>query len=132
MASADVENIRRDLLQWSAPVIADLLTDAYRAKLGTRQLSTQVLTSVHARLWRVLLQGDREAVEAARKELLSLVTISKLPRDVTDEIDEAVLEELLEIVTLRFTRSAGSTRDYTRLLINASANIARMRLLITA
>ena len=130
MAITDVDSIRKDLLFWSTPIITDLLMDAYGVRLGARQLSTQVLTSVHARLWRVMLQADIAAIDGARKDLLNLATLSKLSREIIDAIDEAVLDELLDVITIRFTRSAELMRDYTRVLLTASANVARMRMLV--
>ncbi len=128
MQSVDIENARRDLLQWSPPIIADTLSDAYLGCLGADHLSLRVFGSMHARLWRVMLQGERDKLNEVRRELTGHARLAGVAKARLDAIDQIVLNELLDVVTARFLRSPDLARAYSRLLLTASANLAEMRL----
>lgn len=119
MQAVDIEGARRDLAHWSQPVIADVISESYVAIMGPDHFSLRVLISMHARLWRLMLLDEREKLGGARKELTDLARLAGLARPVLDQIDQAVLEELLDVVTARFSRSADLVRGYSRLLLRA-------------
>ena len=128
MQATDIESARKDLLQWSPPIIADLMVESYSIQLHITHVSRRVLCSMHARLWRLMLQEDREKTNAARRELVDFARLAGLDKPALDAVDQAVLEELLDVVTARFARTPDLIRVYSRLLLRTSANLAEMRI----
>jgi hypothetical protein len=126
--SREIDDARRDMLEWSAPVVNDIITDSYLRFLGAEHASSRILCSIHARLWRTILQGDMTKLVAVRKDLTALSRLAGISRATFDSIDQAVLNELLDVITARYVRSPTLVRIYSRFLLTASANLAEMRL----
>ncbi len=129
MSSADIESARKDLLLWSPPIIADLMAGSYAASLGVRHPSARLFASMHTRMWRFVLQDNRSKLAEARKELTDMALLAGLDRPRLEAIDQAVLEELLDVIAARFTRSPEHVRTYSRVLLKTAADLTEMRLL---
>jgi hypothetical protein len=125
---SDIEQARVDLLQWSPPIIVDVVTDAYVTALGKAHVSVRALASIQSRLWREMLRGDLGAVAKARKDLLAMAGLAGVAVATVEAVDEAVLEELLDVVACRFGRAPERVRLYNKLLLKASTRLTEMRL----
>ena len=132
MQAAEIDSARRDLAQWSQPVVFDVITDGYVALVGNQHYSLRVLVAMHARAWRLMLLDEREKLRGARKELADLARLAGLSKQALDRIDTLVLEELLDVIMARFGRSADVVRSYSRLLLLTSASLAELRLVEAA
>lgn len=128
MEAAEIDQTRRDLANWSQPVIFDVVTEGYVALVGAGHYSFRVLVAMHARAWRLMLLDDRAKLLETRKELADLARLAGLSRQSLERIDNLVLEELLDVVNARFGRSAEVVRAYSRLLLRTATSLAEMRL----
>jgi hypothetical protein len=84
----------------------------------------------HCRLWRNLLLQEDNRAQNARRELVRLGRLGRLAgleAQTLDRIDEAVFDELTDVVVMRFHRSPATTRDYSKSLIRAATSLAEAR-----
>lgn len=128
MIRADSDLARKDMLLWSQPIITDLAQEAYAGLLGARHHSLRVLAAMHARWWRVILGDETEKVAATRVDLTNLARLCGLGREAVDTLDDAILNDLVDVVTSRFSRSPQNVRLYVGLLLRASASLVEQRL----
>ena len=128
MRLSDLSAARRDLAEWSEPLIADRVSEIYTACFGGDQQRVRPMTLQHCRLWRNLLLQEGNRAQNARRELVRLGRLAGLESQTLDRIDEAVLDELADVVVARFHRSPATTRDYSRSLIRAATSLAEARL----
>lgn len=128
MRLSDLSAARRDLAEWSEPLIADRVSEIYAAYFDGDPQRVRPMTLQHCRLWRNLLLQEGTRVQNARRELLRLGRLAGLEAQTLDLIDEAVLDELADVVVARFHRSPATTRDYNKSLIRAASSLAEARL----
>ncbi|MGA2044157.1 MAG: hypothetical protein ABSG83_12400 [Roseiarcus sp.] len=111
------------LLEWSQPVIFDLLVESYEARLEPGQLPRE-LARLHARLWRVLMAGDMAAYVVLRRNLLEALDECRIDDADLADADARILDELLEIVMSRYQRSMRTAKHYHLALIALAARLA--------
>lgn len=128
MRQSDLSAARRDLAEWSEPLIADRVSEFYMACFGGDQQRVRPMTLQHCRLWRNLLLQEGNRAHDARRELVRLGQLAGLESQTLDRLDEVVLDELANVVVARFHRSPATTRDYSRSLIRAATSLAEARL----
>jgi hypothetical protein len=127
MRLSDLSVARRDLAEWSEPLIADRVGEIYAICFSGDQQRIRPMTRQHCRLWRNLLLQDSSRVQNARRELVRLGKLAGVESHTLDRIDEAVFDELAEVVVARFHRSPMTTRDYSKSLIRAASSLAEAR-----
>ena len=127
MRPSDWRAAQRDLVEWSAPLIADRLSKIYEACLTGDQQRVRLMILQHCHLWRNLLLEERSHAQSARRELVRLGKLAGLKSHMLDRIDEVVLDELTDVVVARFHRSPATARDYSRSLIRAASSLADVR-----
>ncbi|MGD0723878.1 MAG: hypothetical protein ABR970_22845 [Roseiarcus sp.] len=110
-------------LEWSQPVIYDLLVESYEARLEPGPLP-RGLARLHARLWRALMAGDMPAYAVLRQNLVEALDECRL--DIADlaDADARILAELLEIVMSRYQRSMRTAKHYHLALIALAGRLA--------
>lgn len=123
----DTNDIRREILDWSDPVVGDCLLEAYDACFGGNADWTRPMSRQHARVWRLIIGGDKRRAAEARRDLLKLAQTCRMGAEALDAIDRLVLDELVDVMAARFRRSSTDTRLYGRLLIEASATLVETR-----
>jgi hypothetical protein len=125
MRSQEQSETRRELADWSQPIIVDYLHELYARELGGGHQSLRVLALSHGRLWRFLIQQDDERLPLARKEIVGIARLAGLKTSVVDSIDQAMLSELMDVVVARFMRTPALARGYSQILLGASAQLAK-------
>ena len=125
MRPPDLSAAQRDLLEWSQPLIADRVSDFYAACFDGDQDRLRMMKQQHCYVWRNLLLQDCDRIQPGRRQLVLLGKRSGIDSETLDQIDEAVLDELAEIIAVRFHRSAAKVRDYSRSLIRVVRSPAR-------
>ena len=118
--------IRHEMAVWAEPVIADCIADVY----GGCALSAPLcglLAIHHRRLWRALLLDQRADAERIWIDLERDLTRAGLDREITEEIDAAVLDELMDIVFARYRTSRDKVRGFSRVLLAAAAQTVAVR-----
>jgi hypothetical protein len=128
MRPPDLSAARRDLAEWSAPLIADRVSEFYMVCFDGDWQRVRPMTLQHCRLWRNLLLQEGNGAQNARRELVRLGRLAGLESQTLDRIDEVVLDELADVVVARFHRSPATTREYSRSLIRAASSLAEARL----
>lgn len=121
-SSADA---RRELASWSQPVIYDLLHGLYAQRLGAEHPSLRVLSLSNGRLWRLVLLGDVDKLDAARREVLNIGRLAHIDPAIFDDINQNVLEELLDVVVARYLRTPSQACAFGHILLDAAAILAR-------
>ena len=117
----DTNDMRRDILDWSDPVVGDCLFEAYDACFGGNMDWSRPMSRQHARVWRLIISGDKKRAAEARRDLLGLARTCRMGAEALDAIDRLVLDELVDVMAARFRTSSSDTRLCGRLLIEASA-----------
>jgi hypothetical protein len=123
---------RRELADWSQPIVVDFLYDLYASRLGAGHHSLRVLSLSQGRMWRFVLLGENEKMAAARKEVVGLARLAGLKKIVVDEVDQAVLLELMDVIVCRFLRTPALARSYSRIVLSAATSLATAGLVAAA
>ena len=126
--AGDVTEARRDLWQWAEPVIADCAADHYDRLMPTRLAST-ILAKKHCRLWQSIIHDQRAAVPQARDELHRTAEKFGLKPETTDDVNTAVLEELVDVVLARYRGSHRSAKVFSMILMSATPHLEAARAL---
>ena len=123
----DTRETGRAFLTWGEPIVVDLLVDTYLRFLGDESHVAKPFAAQHMRVWRNLLLGNREQAAYFHKELLEGAAMFGLERDNLRTADDAVIDELMDVIFERFRRSPNVAKDYTRALIGAAATLIAVR-----
>ena len=125
MRSDELSDVRQEFAEWSAPIIADFLYEAYAERIGSQHRTLRTLVTSHCRFWRSLLSGDDLKLAIHRRELASLARLAGLPVSMIDAIDVGVLDELMSVTISRFLRSPAVARDYSQFMLRTAAHLSR-------
>ena len=118
--------IRHEMATWAEPVIADCIAVLYRGCVLSAPLGS-LLAIHHRRLWRALLLDQRADAERIWLDLERDLLRAGLDREITEEIDAAVLDELMDIVLARYRSSREKVRAFSRVLLGAAAQTVAIR-----
>jgi hypothetical protein len=114
----------RDLAEWTAPIVIDVISAAYGRWLAGQPRHARSVTQAHYRVWRHLLSGDCDAAMGEREGLRALASAAGLDEDHLLEADREVLLEVLQCVLTRFQRSPQVAYGYTMTLVDAASSLA--------
>jgi hypothetical protein len=123
--SDEVIDVRQDFLEWSEPIIADYLYDAYASHLGAGSKVLRTIATSHARFWRSMLAGTDSILMSQRREVQALIRLAGLPATLADTVDVGVLDELMNVILARFLRSPPAARDYSHHMLRIAASLSR-------
>jgi hypothetical protein len=123
MINSDAAAGLSGFLEWSEPVIFDLLVEAYQARLEPGPLP-RGLARMHARMWRALIAGDMPQYDALRLDLVEALDECRLDIADLSDADARILAELLDIVMTRYQRSMRTAKDYHLALIALAGRLA--------
>ncbi|MDX7952506.1 hypothetical protein P7D22_15155 [Lichenihabitans sp. Uapishka_5] len=121
-----LHDLRSEMAVWAEPVIADTVSDGY-ADRSLGSASHALLSIHHRRLWRALILDQRGTAERIWLDLERDLQRAGLDPDVTEEINAAVLDELMDIVFCRFSSSRHKARGFGRVLLGAAAQTVAVR-----
>jgi hypothetical protein len=124
----DNADIRREILDWSEPIVGDRITAAYDICFGGNTDFCKPMSRQHCRVWKMIMSGDKRRAADSRSDLLRLARASRLGAEAIDAIDRLVLDELIDVISMRFRGSPADTRRYGRLLIEAASTLTETRL----
>jgi hypothetical protein len=115
--------LRRELMNWAEPIIADRILDGYRRVVAS-DTDARYLSGQHRRLWRAILLEKRSILALLRQELDEDLLKAGLDRDVADVIDQGVIEELIDIVLKRFRASSERVKGFSMVLLGAASHLS--------
>ena len=127
MSEYVLQSIRDDLLEWSQPLIVDQINQFYFQRLAKSADEARKLAIEHYRVWRLVLRDEMQAATALRAHLVSTAAAAGIQASVLDEVDRAVLDELMDVVVSRFRRTPYIARSYGLTLLDTATNLARAR-----
>ena len=118
--------LRRELVNWAEPVIADRIFDSY-GEHDTGAETARYLAGQHRRLWRAILLQKQSIVTVLQRELQCELARAGLDPDVRYAIDQSVIEELIDIVLKRFRSSSGRVKGFSMILLGAASELSASR-----
>ena len=128
MQPADLSAVRRDLAEWSEPLIADCIGEYYSLRFSGDVRRVRPLTQLHCRLWREVLLQDSSHARITRRELVRLGRLAGVDPPTLNKIDEIVVDELVDVIAARFHRSPSTTGSYAKSLIRVAESLTEARI----
>lgn len=121
-------DLRRELLNFAEPVIADRIIDGYRtfdASLDPGQ--RRFLAAQHRRLWRAILLDHQGLMGSLYIELHGELVAAGLGIEAMEAVDQSVFEELVEIVLRCFRFSHAKVKQCMMILLDAASFVGAAR-----
>lgn len=119
--------IRDELIEWSQPLIVDQINHFYFRRLTQKASVARELAIEHYRVWRHVLRNELQDAANLREQLGAHAAEMGIPSQMLDEVDRAVLDELMDVVVSRFRRTPYIARSYGMTLLDTATNLARAR-----
>lgn len=121
----DLDAARRTLWLWAEPVITDRAVEAYVRLLD--EVGTVAAARKHCRLWRAVLFDRPSMAAPLLDDLHQTVAGLGLPEDSVDSCNDAITEELVDVVTSRYRSSRNSMRSFNMVLVAATRCLGAAR-----
>lgn len=117
---------RRELWIWAEPVIADCASDWY-GRVVADGFSASLLVRKHCRLWRSVILDQPAARLGANDDLRRCAGALGLDAGAVDGLNDAIVEELVDIVLCRFRASRSATKTFSMVLMSATSSLGAHR-----
>lgn len=124
--STNLCEARRTMWTWAEPIIVDRAVEVYGR--AVHSAGTVMMARKHCGLWRNVLQEQPAAVPAIKEELRRAADSLGLAEDLVDAVDEAILEELVDIVMSRYRSSRNTIKACSLVLMSATSRLGTARL----
>lgn len=118
----DHARLAADILLWAEPLARDRLAAFWNAAAPESAVA-RALADLHWRAWRCALSNLRHGAEASRRDLAIRARNAGLPPETIEDADEAVIDEIAEVIVARFRRSPALAKDYTKALVLTAAGL---------
>ena len=118
-----VENIRKDLATLYRPLLRDLIDAAYRQTTHLDEAAIAPLAFAHANLFLTATNADLPAARRNFRLLVQLYAQKKLPADLFDDINRAVIAELVEVISTRMRTTPSALPNVHFALIDFQQNL---------
>lgn len=115
-----------DILQWAEPLVRDRLAAAW-GRVACEADVRAALCDLQWRAWRSALSNLPYSAAACRRELGERAKAAALPPETIEEGDEAVIDELADVIVSRFRRSPALAKNYTKALVLTAAGMLAPR-----
>jgi len=116
----DHARLSAEILLWAEPLARDRLA-AFWGASACESVAGKTLADLHWRAWRCALSNLPHGAAASRRDLAVLARNAGLQADVVRDADEAVIDEIAEVIIARFRRSPALAKDYTKALVLTAA-----------
>ena len=123
--STDLVEARRAMWVWAEPIIIDRAIGIYARLVD--DAGTVAMARRHCRLWRNILFDQPCAVAPARAEMGRTADSLGLAASAVDGADDAILDELVDVVMSRYRSSRNAIKTFSLVLMaaNSSLSVAR-------
>ena len=111
---------RRDMWLWAEPIIADCAAEWY-ARTSPDGLAASVMARKHCRLWRSVIHDQPASIPEISEDLRRAGQKFGLRPNFIEQVNAAVLEELVDVVLRRFRASRTATRTFSLVLMSATS-----------
>ncbi len=127
MSEYALQSIRSELIEWSQPLIVDQINHFYFYRLTHTISVARDLSIQHYRVWRHVLRDEMQQATDLRAGLVETAERAGMTSAMLDEVDRAVLDELMDVVVCRFRRTPNIARSYGLTLLDTATSMARAR-----
>ncbi len=128
MSESGLQAVRDELIEWSQPLIIDQINRFYFRRLFHNAPEARELAIHHYRVWRHILREEMDEATRLRTKLNARAAEVGLAPGALDDVDRAVLDELMDVVVSRFRRTPQVARSYGVTLLDTATSLARARL----
>lgn len=118
----DHARLAAEILLWAEPLARDRLSACWNA-LASESGAGKALADLHWRAWRCALSNLQHGAAASRRDLAVMTRGAGIPADAIEQADEAVIDEIAEVIVARFRRSPALAKDYTKALVMTAAGL---------
>ena len=118
----DHARLAAEILLWAEPLARDRLSVFWGAA-ARESAAGKALADLHWRAWRCALSNLPHGAVASRRDLAVLARGAGLQTDIVEDADEAVIDEIAEVIIARFRRSPALAKDYTKALVLTAAGL---------
>ena len=119
-------SLAADIMLWAEPMVRDRI--GFFWERATRNPDhARAIAEQHWRVWRCALSGLPHGATANRRDLATLIRAAGLAPDTVEIGDEAVIDEIAEVIVARFRRSPLKAKDYTKALVLVAAGLVVAR-----
>ena len=126
--SESLSKEQRELALWSFPLVADSVQAHYAAQAKLSTQNARFAAFNHSHLWRALLLRDQSNAQKFRAALDRILMASGTPPSLALQLDEALLDELLIVVSERFQRSPRRALELNHILLRLARELTALRL----
>ena len=126
MSCNDVAVERREMAQWSFPLVCDLVRSRYGEARSQFQSKVLDISFIHSHLWRARILADEPAARCAQDQLRESIRQLGLSPHLVAEVDEEILDELMEVVIQRFHRSPLKASACSHILLHIARTLDYM------
>jgi hypothetical protein len=129
-SSARVSPLRAspdDLTSWSEAAVCDRLCGIYFAVFSDADRA-RYAARLHWSCWRGYLSRACAQGEAARQALARLLADARLDPALIDRADDAVIDEVTDLVLHKYRRAPQQAKTYIDQLVGAAMQMARGRI----
>jgi hypothetical protein len=97
---------RAEIIEAYGLFLEAFVAEQYVTRLGSSQAIAKMLARMHFLLWRKLIEGDSAQMMQMQRGLLRHLDLHGLDVALVEEIDQAIVEELIDVIALRHRNSA--------------------------
>jgi hypothetical protein len=97
---------RAEILETYGLFLEGFVAEQYAKRLGSSHAIVKMLARMHFMLWRKLIEGDSEQMMQMQRGLMRHLDLHGVDVAVMEEIDRAIVDELIDLVALRHRNSA--------------------------
>ncbi len=115
-----------DLAVWSEAAVCDRLI-AHYDQVFTEAARASQAARLHWACWRCSINGLTLQGRASRQALARLLAESRLDARMIEAGDEAVIDEISDLVLQKFRRAPQQAKHYVKCLIAAAEQVALLR-----
>ena len=126
MASQELRDLGRELNEWTHPIIADRVSEAYRTAVGDAQ-AARALCELHCRMWRNLQMLEHREALRNRREIVRMLQSVKQSEAMAEQIDRDILNEILECIFVRSHRSRHLATGQAMALMNIAGRLVELK-----
>ena len=123
--SSDLDDARLAMWLWAEAVIVDRAVEVYARALD--EAGAIALTRRHCRLWRAVFFEQPSVIQAAMDDIRRAAAGLGLAEVTRDEVDEAIIEELVDIVTSRYRSSRNALKTFSLVLMSITSRLGSVR-----
>ena len=103
------------------------VAEQYGTRLRSVHPAVKMLARMHFLLWCKLIEGDRAQVLQMQRGLMRHLDLHGITPALVEEIDQAVVEELIDVIALRYRNSARMLSAFNMAIATSVSTLSSAR-----